>query len=267
MENKDATAMSTGRRVWLWTAVVISAIILVLVVGGIVGTWIGRSVAIDVADGLLDGVSQVAQVGRDGAARLDTRIGELRTVVGDVETAVDEVAQNVDDKGLLLTLLPPEKEQKLVNTAETVGEVVESVRSVVVTAVELWEAVDSLPLVSLPKPDAQKAETLQTDIAAVRADVDQMAADIQAFRSGTADTISTVSEAAGQVDGRLAQSEQTLTQVDSDLEALQARTVELKQQFRTWTAVLAVVLTLLLAWVAYALVMLIQRHWADLQAG
>ena len=50
--------------------------------------------------------------------------------------------------------------QSVARTAETVGDIVESVRNVVVTAAELWEAVDSLPLVRLPQPDQ--------DIAAVR---------------------------------------------------------------------------------------------------
>lgn len=267
MEGKEATGMSTGRRIWLWTAVVMSVVILVLVVAGIIGAWVGRSALIGTTDRMLDGVNRVAEVGRGASLRLDERVGELRTSVVDVQASVEQVAQNVEDKGLVLVLLPPEKEVKLVSTAEAVNDAVQSVRDVVVTAADLYRAVDAVPFVSLPAPDPQKVESAQSDVQAVRDSVNEIATGIREFREGAAGRIETVALAAGQVDTRLTTTQENLAAVNDELEALQARTEVLKQQIRTWTAIAAVLLTLILAWIAYALVMLIMRDWAALHGS
>lgn len=267
MESKEATGLNSGRRVWLWTAVVVSAVVLVLAVAGIIGAWVGRSALIGTTDRVLDGVNRVAEVGRGAIVRLDERVGELRTSVVDVQTSVEQVAQNVEDRGLVLVLLPPEKEVKLVSTAEAVNDAVQSVRDVVVTAVDLYRAVDAIPFVSLPAPDPQKVETAQSDVQAVRDSVNEIATGIRDFREGAAGKIETVALAAGQVDTRLTTTQENLAAVDGELEALQARTVALKQQIRTWTAIAAILLTLILAWIAYALVSLIMRDWAALHGS
>lgn len=264
MEGKEATSMSTGRRVWLWTAVIISGIVLVLAVGAIIGAWVGRSALIRTTDRLLDGVNQVAEIGREAATRVDVRVGELRTSVVEVQGAVEQVAQNVEDKGLVLVLLPPEQEVKLVSTADAVRDAVDSVRNVVVTAVDLYRAIDAIPLVNLPAPDPQAVESAQSDVQAVQDSVNEIAAELQQFREGTAGKIETVALAAGRIDTRLTTTQENLAAVDDELEAMQARTEVLKQQIRTWTAIAAVLLTLILAWIAYALVMLIMRDWAAL---
>ena len=127
MEQKES--ISTWRRVWVISAIIISVLVILLSVAGSVGIWIGRSVAINVNDSLMEGVDQLASTGRQGATRLGEGVTEIQTAVGEVESAVDEVAQNISDKGLVLTLLPPEKEQKVLDTADQVSETLNSITS------------------------------------------------------------------------------------------------------------------------------------------
>ncbi len=264
MEQKES--LSTGRRIWAITSIVISVLVLLLSAAGTVGTWIGRGEAIELNDSLMEGVGQLAGAGRQGATRLGEGVDELRASVGEVESAADEVAQNVSDKGLLLTLLPPEKEEKLINTADKIGETLNSITSAVENAIDLYKAVDSIPLVNLPKPDEAKVQALDDDVQEIQDGVDQLATGIQEFRDDAASGVSKISTAAVKVNGRLATTSQNLSDLDSNLADLQTRADDWQDRFRTIATVAALVVTLILIWVIYAMVILTMKYWAELQA-
>ncbi len=263
MEQKES--LSTGRRLWAITAIIISVLVLLLSAAGTAGTWIGRGAAIDVNDSLMEGVDQLAGVGRQGATRLGEGVDEIRVSVSEVESAVDEVALDVSDKGLVMTLLPPEKEEKIVNTADNIGEILNSITSVVETAFDLYKAVDDIPLINLPKPDEAKVQALNDDVQEIQDGVDQLAAGIQEFRDGAASGISNISAAAGRVNGRLETTSQNLSDLDNNLADLQTRANDWQGRFRTIVTIAAVVVTLILIWVIFAMVNLIMKYWAELQ--
>lgn len=260
------SATSNGRRIWLWTAVVVSSILLLLLVSIVIGSWVARGAAINAADGFLDGISELAGAGRETAARIDERVGNLRETVGAIETAADQIAQNVTDRGLVRTLLPPEREQALDNAVQRLGETVESIRSVVAATTQLLRALDNLPFVALPGPAPEEVESLQSDVQTIRAEVERLTGEVQRFRTGVATEIGAVTAAAGRINGRLETAQQTITAVDSQLAAVQARTVVLKQQFRVTTFIAVFVETLIFAWLAYALIALIRTHWQELHS-
>lgn len=262
----EKESLSSGSRIWAITAISISALVLLLSLAGTVGTWIGRSTLIDLNDNLMEGVDQLAGAGRQGATRLGEGVDNIRASVGDVESAVDEVAQDISDKGLVMTLLPPEKEEKIVNAADNLGEILNSITSVVETAFDLYKTVDNIPLVNLPKPDEAKVQALNDDVQGIQDGVDQLAANIQEFRDGAAGGVSNISAAAGNVNGRLETTSQNLSDLDSNLADLQSRANDWQGRFRTIATVLALVLTLFLIWVIFAMVNMIMKYWTELQA-
>ena len=264
MEQKES--LSTGRRVWAITAIIISVLVLLLSAAGTVGTWIGRSAVIDVNDSLMEGIDQLAGAGRQGATRLGEGVDEIQATLDEVESAVDEVAENISDRGLVMTLLPPEKEEKLVNTADKIGETLNSITSVVETALDLYKTVDNIPLVNLPKPDEANVQALKDDVQGIQDGVEQLAAGIQEFRDGAASGISNISTAAGNVNDRLETTSQNLSDLDDNLADLQTRANDWQDRFRTIVTILALVLTLILIWGIFAMVNLIMKYWAELQA-
>lgn len=266
VENKEIKRpLSAGRRVWIFAALGISLLVLLLSVAGIAGTWVARAVALDVATGILDGVDHVAGVGREGVTQLDGHVADLRATVSTVESAVDQISQNVADKGLVLTLLPPETEQELEATTQRIGEGLDSIRSLVQATAALINAIDSLPFVNLPEPEPGEVQALESDVNAIGDAIDQLAADIGAFRDGVATEIATVSAAAAEVDGWLETIQQGLGEIDGDLSSIQERTMQITGRLGLWATVIAILLSLILAWVSYALVTLIRGYWAELR--
>jgi hypothetical protein len=259
--------MSTGRRIFAVVSIVLSVVVLLLSVAGIIGTWWAYRPVIDVSTGVLEGVDQLAQVGREGIARLDTRLTELREVAVEVEEAADQVAQNVADKGLILTLLPPEKEQELQASAQQIADGLASFRDVVAAVIDLIDAVGQVPFVNLPEPDPERVAGLDEGISSIRASVTELETDIRQFREGAGANISEISAAAAEIDQRLGAAQENLAQVDGELARLQSDTGQLKERIPTLVTTAAVVITLLLAWSGYAMVVLIQQAWSGLRSG
>ncbi|MFN2160362.1 MAG: hypothetical protein ACK2U3_13760 [Anaerolineales bacterium] len=256
---------SVGRRIWAIAAIVISILVLLLAATATVGVWYGRGIAIEANDTLMDGVYDLSSAGRKGAQRLNERVDEIQGVVSEIESAVDEIAQDVSNKGLILTLLPPEKEQKIIDTADSIAETLDTIRTAIETALDLYRAVNDIPFINMPKPDEKKVQTLSEDILEIQDSVDQLAADIQEFRDGAASAVSKVSAAAGEVNDRLKQTSLDLSNLDSELAEMQTRASNWKIRFRTITAVTALVLTVIFIWSIYGMVVLIIKHWREFE--
>ncbi len=263
---EQTKSLSTGYRIWAIAAIIISVLVLLLSAAGTVGIWVARDAAVDVNDTLMESVDQLAGAGRKAASRLGDGVGEIQGFVVEVELAVNELAQNVSDKGVVMTLLPPEKEQKIVDTANNIGETLNSITSAVETAFDLYKSVDDIPFVNLPKPEETRVQALDDNVQEIQESVDQLADDIQDFRDGAASEVSKISAAAGEVNDRLEITSQNLSNLDNELDDLQTRANEWKDRFRTITMIAALVLTFIFVWTIYAMVVLIKKYWAELQS-
>ncbi len=256
---------SIAQRIFSVVSIILSVLVLLLSIAGIPGAWLARSVGIDVATGVLDGVDQLAQAGRDSIGRQDSRLTNVRQMVGEVAGSADRIAREVENKGLVLTLLPPEKEQELAASAQQVADGLDSVQEVVQAALELGKTINRLPFVRLPAPEQEQVQAMKEGISSVRNGLDDLKADIRQLREGTASEVSKISSTASNIDHGLETAQADLAQVDSRLIALQAGAGQLKQRISTLLTIVAIVTTVLSAWVSYAMVVVIRRAWTDLR--
>lgn len=258
-------SQSTGQRIFSITSLILSALVLLIAVGVIIGAWVARRPAIDAVNGTVQGVERFAHAGQEGIGRLDGRLDNMRSVVDEVGTAADQAAQNVADQGLMTTLLPPETEQRLRTAAQQVTDTLAGIVDIVRAAMDLAETINRLPFVSLPEIDPARVSNLENQIEAARTGVEQLQSNIPQLREGAASSISTISTTAAGVDERLAGAQSELDQINSRLDNIVAEANRLGQQVNTGITVSAVVITLLFGWVAYAMVVLIRQSWAKLR--
>lgn len=255
----------TGRRIFAVVSLTLSVIVLLLAVGGIIGVWVTRGPVIETIDSVVESVAQFSQAGQEGVDRLDGRLIELRRSVAEVETAIDALAQNVEEQGVVVTLLPPETEQRLQTTTQQVTDALTSIADVVRAVIQLADTIGRLPFVNLPEPNPQQVASLESEVEEIRAGVEQLESEIRRFREGAASEIAALSTTTTNIDTRLEAAQDELSQLDSRLERLVAEANRLRQQLVTAIGIIVVVLTLLQGWVAYAMVRLIGQEWAALQ--
>ena len=256
---------TTTKRILTVVSIILSGLVLLLALTSIISAWSTRNTAIQISTGILEGADQLAQVGRNSIARLDTRLSRLETTVGEVETAVDQIGQNVEDKGLVMVLLPPEKEQQLENTSQQITDGLAAVKDTMEAVRDIKQAIDRIPFVNLPEPEPEKVAAAEESVDSLRNGVTDLKNSIRQFREESATKISKISTAAEDVGNRLTTSRERLAQLDARLEELQTGATQLQQTIPMYVNTTVVLLTLALAWVIYAMVVLIRQSLAQLR--
>jgi uncharacterized phage infection (PIP) family protein YhgE len=225
----------------------------------------GRAVS-DAAVQLLDGVDKAAGAARTMIAQVNTEVGQVRDQVTTVKTATDQLSQNVSDKGLVLTLIPPETDSELLTSVRKVAESVANIRGAVTSAIDLYRAMNKLPFVSLPQPDPESWGKVGDLVTTLQTGVQDLTAAITEFRSTASGTVSRVTDGISRVEGGLSNVETTLSSVDTQLAAAQARAAQLSQTIPTALTVAMILITLLALWVAYTQIVVMRGAWRKLRA-
>lgn len=251
----------TLRRVLAGLTVFICALVLLLSVAGIVGTWVGGRAATDAAVQLFDGVDRAAGAARILIAQVNTQVGQVRDQLNTVKSATDQLSQNVNDKGLVLTLIPPETDSQLLASVRGVVEAVATVREGVASALDLYRALNALPFVRLPQPDPTSWGKIGDAVLTLQTAVQTLTTTVDEFRSTAAGSISRVTDAVATVDERLNNTVTLLNRADAELAAAQAQIARLRQTLPTAITVISVVFTLLALWVAYTQIVVMRGAW------
>ena len=253
----------TRRRGWALVSIIASSIILVLAVLGILGVWVASQTAVDVAVGLLNGVENTAQAAQHAVNRVQTGVTNVRADVVDIADSATQLSSNVADQGLILTLLPDEKVQRLDDAVTQVNDTVAALEDSAASARNLYRTMNRIPGVNLPELDETPLANIQTVVTATRDGAAEIKAGVQGVRQKQADAIARVTTAAGKVENRLDDAKNTLDQVNAGLVRLQDRAAQIRGLVPTVFTVGALVVILFMVWVIYTQVVVIRLAWAQ----
>jgi hypothetical protein len=256
----------TLSRIFAGLSLFLCAIVLLISLAGIVGTWVAGRALTDASLVLLDGIDRSAETAHQAIGRVNTGLAEVTGEVSSLEAATTQLSQNVNDKGLVLTLLPQGREDALSAKVQQFVEEFNNVREVVVGAIDLYRAVDALPFVNLPKPESERMQTVANLASEIASTVKDLNARITEVRSNAAGAIAKVTDALGNAKDRLAKIATELNTLDAQLLAVQARAAQLKQTIPVAITVAMIVLTLFMAWVAYTQIVVMRGAWRKLRA-
>jgi archaellum component FlaC len=129
-------------------------------------------------------------------------------------------------------------------------------------------SIDSLPFISLPKPEQQTVNKLEQDIANVQDSVQEVVLGIQEFRDGISGEIDRVTGLLDEITARITESRQNLEQLNSKLQALQDLAAQIRSKVTLVFNSLSAIITLFLAWVVYTQVETIRTYvqrWKGLE--
>jgi methyl-accepting chemotaxis protein len=260
--------MQIGRKTWYGLAIILSVLVILVSVAGVVGSWVGGSTlsaatvqVLLVVEGTADNMSTLV----DG---IDLRVAGLEETSLAIRDATDQLSQNVTEKGLVLTLLPEAREQKLVDQAQGLQQNINAVGNTLRAGLELYQSIDSLPLISLPKPEQQTINQLEQDISEIQDSVQQVSLGIQAFRDGVSGEIERVTSLLDEITAKITESRQNLEQLNSRLQALHDLAASIRSKVTLVFNSLSAIITLFLAWVIYTQVEIIRsyiRRWKGLE--
>jgi outer membrane murein-binding lipoprotein Lpp len=246
-------------RIRLISMISISSLVLLICLTAVVQIWLVKGKVTDASIKMLQAMDESASMVSNIATRVDTGLAKIADISGKIESASSQLEQNVDDRGVVLLLLPETREQELTAAVISVQEDFAAIRELLQAVNETIQAFNRLPFVELPEKGLAAIETLESRIDQLTVLVDGVKADIQAFRSETAGRISKITTAASDLNLQLANIRSNLQLVDSELKSIQVQSRELQELLPTLLTSIAIMVTLLAVWVGYSQMVIIER--------
>jgi archaellum component FlaC len=256
--DQPAQSKHTGKKIWFGIVITLSVLVLVFSVIGVIGTWVLRGTLSDFTVSLLQTAENTAGRAQEVIAQVETPLGEIQQIATNVAKVSSELSQNVQDEGLLKLLLPPEQEQKLVDLATKVQDTLATVHEVLAGAANLYETINRMPFITLPELGLEKVRAVEQTVNEIRLAIEELKGNVAQIRAGAAEKIGVVTEIATRISDRLAEVQDNLAVLDAELEGFQQTLAEVRSAVPTVFALAALLITLLLVYIAYTQVEVIR---------
>ena len=222
----------TAKRVLALIVMVVSVLMVVLLVSGIVGTWLAKGPVLDVVQVVFESTDRLLSMANDRLTRVNDGLGQAETRVKTLQENIAQTGADLEQNSLLLNLASQTVGEELGPAIAQVRDGVEAVGELIQTVDQTMQAINALPFVSLEVPGSEQvqqlsesaanlqtaAQELRTQLKTARAERIQEAAEaisrpLQALESGLAEAQSAVSGASQRVLDRQARLRATYEQI------------------------------------------------------
>ncbi len=247
-------------------AIVVSVLVIVLSVGGILGAW-GINNALSSFTVKVFGVIQGGvQIVDNAVGRVDSLVQTARNEVQQAGQSVTSMAADLQANHPLLTALNERVETRLGPGIDKIQEALSPVHDALTTVSSAVSFANSLPFVQERAPRLDQIDQTLTRLTTLGADVQQFRSTIRALAEEKADKLTQAAQDAltglvSRIDDGLANVQSQVQALQADIADLQGRLEQRQSQLLFIYSLVAVVITLLFAWVIYSQVVVILRFW------
>ena len=268
MNSKKNTHL--GKKILYVLVIVMSSLIIFLNVAGIIGAWtVGRMVS-NAAVTVFKIVENSAKEIQASAQKVDGVLERFQARTTEITDATRKISQNVADKGLVLLLLPEEREQQLTDNIGSVRDTFGGIKESFTKAVELYRSIDAMPFVNLPSLSEDQLKNIEETMGETQSQAETLRSEIADFRSGAADKIDKVEFAADRLGETIQRGRDRVAQVDSRMAKLAAFSIRMQHDIPIIIMILSVILSVILAyviWTQFEIIRLYAANWRLLGQG
>jgi hypothetical protein len=245
-------------------AIALAVLFIGLSLCGVFGAWFVNRKATDVA---LKGFG-VIEIGVGvvdaGVGRADDLIAKSRTEVRQAAETIDTVGAQARANSPVLTALNERLETSLAPRVAQMQQVLAPVRDAVDTVANAVSLLNSLPMMADRAPRRAALDEAFDRLEELTADTTQLRGTLRALveQKGdvAAETVAALKTITQRIDIRLGQVQANVQAVRADVAALQVRLDKRKSELLFVFNLLAMISTLMLAWVVYTQVVVVQHH-------
>jgi chromosome segregation ATPase len=254
------------KRIVAVVIMVTSVLVLVLGLAGIAGTWMVRSRLDDGLGRIMTAAEAEAVGAQQELDRLDAALAQASTQIAAVEQEVQALGTDLDQNKPLLTALTDKLGVDLAPLAARAREMMDTIRETVAAVNSVVETINALSFVSKPIPELEKLNALAEEIDTFEAEVQNLRLTIEQRRSEIiAGGVSIVTTPAARIRGGLDRAQATVSGYNQRLGTLQENLSALGATVGQWLTWLAVILTLILLWLALSQAALFVLGWRALR--
>jgi hypothetical protein len=271
VESEDiGTSMPILEKTTRFAAIALGILFIGLSLFGIFGAWLVDSKATDVvlkAFGLIEtGVGVV----NAGVARVDDLIATSRTEVRQASETITTAGAQAQANSPVLNALNERLETSLAPRIVQMEQVLAPVRDAVGTVANAVSLLNSVPIMTDRAPRLAALDETFNRLEELSADATQLRGTLRALVAEqnsdvTAQIVATLNGLMQRIDTRLGEVQADVQGVQADVAALQVRLDKRKSQLLLVLNLLALLSTLMLAWILYTQIVVIQHHRARMR--
>ena len=253
-----------------FAAIALAVLFIGLSLFGIFGAWFVDRRATDVAlkgFGLIEtGVGVVDA----GVGRVDDLIATSRTEVRQASQTITAVGAQAQANSPVLNALNERLETNLAPRIAQMQKVLAPVRDALGTVGNAVSLLNSLPMMADRAPRLAALDETFNRLEGLSADATQLGSTLRALvvaqkSDVTPETFATLKGLTKRIDTRLGEVQANVQTLRANVAALQVRLDTRKSRLLFVFNLLALLSTLMLAWILYSQVVVVQHHWARLR--
>ena len=250
-----------------FAAIALAALFIGLSLFGIFGAWFVDRKASDIALKVFGLIATGVGVVDAGVGRVDDLIATSRTEVRQASQTIAAVGAQAQANSPVLDALNERLETSLAPRIAQMQQVLAPVRDAVGTVGNAVSLLNSLPMMADRAPRLAVLNETFNRLEELSADATQLRSTLRALvveqnTDMTAETATTLNGLMRRIDTRLGEVQTNVQGVRADIAALQVRLDKRKSRLLFVFNLLALLSTLILAWILYSQVVVIQHHLA-----
>jgi len=250
-----------------FAAIALAVMFIGLSLLGVFGAWFVDRKTTDVAlkgFGLIEAGIGVIDA---GVSRVDDLIATSRTEVRQASETITAAGGQAQANRPVLSALNERLETSLAPRIAQMQQVLAPVRDAVGNVANAVSLLNSMPMMADRAPRLAALDETFDRLEGLSADATQLRGTLRALvvtqeSDITAETIATLNGLTQRIDTRLGEVQANIHGVQADIAALQVRLDKRKSRLLFVFNLLALLSTLILTWILYSQVVVIQHHWA-----
>ena len=249
-----------------FAAIALAVMFIGLSLLGVFGAWFVDRKTTDVAlkgFGLIEAAIGVIDA---GVSRVDDLIATSRTEVRQASETITAAGGQAQANRPVLSALNERLETSLAPRIAQMQQVLAPVRDAVGNVANAVSLLNSMPMMADRAPRLAALDETFDRLEGLSADATQLRGTLRALvvtqeSDITAETIATLNGLTQRIDTRLGEVQANIHGVQADIAALQVRLDTRKSQVLFVFNLLALLSTLMLAWILYTQIVVIRHHW------
>jgi phage shock protein A len=254
------------KKIVRFVAIAVAVLFVGLSLVGIFGAWFVDRKATDFAlkgFGLIESGVKVIDA---GVGRVDKLIATSRTEVRQASETITAVGAQAQANSPVLNALNERLETSLAPRIAKMQQVLVPVREALGTVANAVSLLNSLPMMADRAPRLAALDDAFNRLEELSADGKQLRGTLRELVAGqnsgiTAETLTTLNGLTQRIDTRLGEAQANVDAMRADIAALQVRLDTRKSRLLLAFNLVALLSTVLLAWIVYTQIIVIRHHW------
>jgi hypothetical protein len=245
-------------------AIALAVLVIVLSLGGVFGTWFVNRQATDVALKGFGAIEAGVGVVVAGVARVEDLTTRSRTEVRQTAETIATVGARAQANSPVLAALNARLDTDLAPRVAQMQQVLAPVRDALGRVGNALGMLSSLPILADRAPRLAALDGTFNRLEELTADTTQLRATLRAVAAQkgnvAAETVAVLRGITQRIDTRLGEVQANVQAVRADVKALQVRLDQRKSRLLFGFNLLAMLATLMMAWIVYTQVVVVRHH-------